>query len=150
MRRTCLPAAPIKAPCTMFRNTTPKPLPNNTEIIQWQMVKTRIYSGYFYIITYIVACLRSALMVLKRKCNQGCTVPNLCCWATRKSYNVLFSYKSYAGHPGFNKFRALGSLQFFLEHSWGLQKHDKLTTFFLHIPVTFPLPKSLFIFPSIC
>ena len=29
--RTCLPAAPIKAPCTMFRNTTPKPLPNNTE-----------------------------------------------------------------------------------------------------------------------
>ena len=31
MRRTCLPAAPIKAPCTMFRNTTPKPLPNNTE-----------------------------------------------------------------------------------------------------------------------
>ena len=31
MRRTCLPAAPIKAPCTMFKNTTPKPLPNNTE-----------------------------------------------------------------------------------------------------------------------
>ena len=119
-------------------------------IIQWQMVKTRTYSGYFYIITYIVACLRSALMVLKRKCNQGCTVPNLCSWATRKSYNVLFSYKSYDGHPGLNKFRALGSLQFFLEHSWGLQKHDKLTTFFLHIPVTFPLPKSLFIFPSIC
>ena len=89
-------------------------------------------------------------MVLKRKCNQGCTVPNLCSWATRKSYDVLFSYKSYDGHPGFNKFRALGSLQFFLEHSWGLQKHDKLATFFLHIPVTFPLPKFLFIFPSIC
>ena len=31
MRRTCSPAAPIKAPCTMFRNTTPKPLPSNTE-----------------------------------------------------------------------------------------------------------------------
>ena len=87
-------------------------------------------------------------MVLKRKCNQGCTVPNLCSWATRKSYNVLFSYKSYDGHPGLNKFRALGSLQFFLEHSWGLQKHDKLTTFFLHIPVTFPLPKIIpFHFP---
>ena len=31
MRRTCSPAAAIKAPCTMFRNRTPKPLPNNTE-----------------------------------------------------------------------------------------------------------------------
>ena len=147
MRRTCSPAAPIKAPCTMFRNTTPKPLPNNTEnIIQWQMVKTRkscCYCGYFYNITYFVACLRSALMVLKRKWDQGCTMPNLCSWATRKSYNVFFSYKSYAGHPGFHKFRALGSLQFSLEHRWGLQKHDKLTTFFLHIPATFPLPKFL-------
>ena len=28
-----------------------------------------------------------------------------------------FSYKSYAGHPGFYSFRALGSLQFSLEHS---------------------------------
>jgi len=93
-------------------------------IIQWQMVKKRkscCYCGYFYNITYIVACLRSAPMVLKRKWDQSCTVPNLCSWATRKSYNVLFSYKSYAGHPGFHKFRAVGSLQLFLEHSWGLQ-----------------------------
>ena len=82
-------------------------------------------------------------MVLKRKWDQGCTMPNLCSWATGKSYNVLFSYKSYAGHPGFYKFRALGSLQFSLEHRWGLQKHDKLTTFFLHIPATFPLLKFL-------
>ena len=33
--------------------------------------------------------------------------------------NLCFSIesKSYAGHTGFHKFRALGSLQFFLEHS---------------------------------
>ena len=86
-------------------------------------------------------------MVLKRKWDQGCTVPNLCSRATRKSYNVLFSYKSFAGHPGFHKFRALGSLQFFLEHHSGLQKHDKLTTFFLHNRVTFPLPKIPLHFP---
>ena len=150
MRRTCLPAAPIKAPCTMFRNTTPKPLPNNTENntmtdgqnkdLQWILLQHHIHCSL------PKECSNGD----KKKCNQGCTVPNLCSWATRKSYNVLFSYKSYAGHPGFNKFRALGSLQFFLEHSWGLQKHDKLTSFFLHISVTFPLPKSLFIFPSIC
>ena len=36
-------------------------------------------------------------------------------WATGKS--SIFSYKSYAGHPGFYRFRALDSLQFFLEHS---------------------------------
>ena len=30
-----------------------------------------------------------------------------------------FSYKSYAGHSGFYRFRALGSLQFSLEHSLG-------------------------------
>ena len=36
-------------------------------------------------------------------------------WATGKSF--IFSYKSYAGHPGFYRFRALDSLQFFLEHS---------------------------------
>ena len=41
--------------------------------------------------------------------------PNFCPWATRKSY--FFQNKSYAVHPGFHKFRALGSLQFFLEHS---------------------------------
>ena len=33
-------------------------------------------------------------MVLKKKWDQGCTVPNLCSWATRKSYIVLSSYKS--------------------------------------------------------
>ena len=38
-------------------------------------------------------------------------VPNFCSWASRKSY------KSYAGHLGFYRFRALGSLQFFLEQS---------------------------------
>ena len=30
---------------------------------------------------------------------------------------TVFSYKSYAGYPGFYKLRALGSLQFSLEHS---------------------------------
>ena len=30
---------------------------------------------------------------------------------------LVFAYKSYAGHPGFYRFRALGSLQFFLELS---------------------------------
>ena len=117
-------------------------------IIQWQMVKTRIYSGYFYIITYIVACLRSALMVLKRKWDQGCTVPNLCSWATRKYYNVLFSYKSYAGHPGFHKFSALGSLQFFFNRApLGIAKtwwaHNLLSSHpcyisFAKIPFHFP------------
>ena len=34
--------------------------------------------------------------------------PNFCPWATSKSY---------AGHPRFYSFRALGSLQFSLEHS---------------------------------
>ena len=38
-------------------------------------------------------------------------VPNFCSWASRKSY------KSYAGHLGFYRFRALSSLQFFLEQS---------------------------------
>ena len=56
-------------------------------------------------------------MVIKRKWDQGCTVPNLCSRATRKYYNVLFSYKSYAEHPGFHKFSALGSLQFFFNRA---------------------------------
>ena len=41
---------------------------------------------------------------------------------------VVFSYKSYAGHPGFHGFRALVSLQFSLEHSlagvFNLQLYD--------------------------
>ena len=127
MRRTCSPAVPIKAPCTMFRNTTPKPLPNNTENNTMTDGQNKDLLRYFYNITYIEACPWSALMVLKRKSDQGCSVPNLCSWPTRKSYNVLFSYQSCAEHPGFHKFRALGSRQFFLEHSWGLQKHDELT-----------------------
>ena len=40
-------------------------------------------------------------------------VPNLCPWVTRKLLD--FSYKS--RHPRFYNFRALGSLQFSLEHS---------------------------------
>lgn len=92
MRRTCSPAAPIKAPCTMFRNTTPKPLPNNTENNTMTDGQNKDLLRYFYNITYIEACPWSALMVLKRKSDQGCSVPNLCSWATRKSYNVLFSY----------------------------------------------------------
>ena len=38
-------------------------------------------------------------------------VPIFCSWVTS------FSYKSYAGHPRFNSFRTLGSLQFSFEHS---------------------------------
>ena len=41
--------------------------------------------------------------------------PYFCSWATQES--ILISYKAYAGHPGFDSFRALGSLQFFLKHS---------------------------------
>ena len=37
---------------------------------------------------------------------------NFCSGATRKS--MSFPQKSYAGHPEFHRFRALGSLQFFL------------------------------------
>ena len=43
--------------------------------------------------------------------------PNFCSWATRKSH---FFIQSYAGHPWFYSFRALGSLQFSLEHSLAL------------------------------
>ena len=45
--------------------------------------------------------------------------PNFCSRAIRKSF--FFSNKSYAGHPRFYSFGALGSLQFFLEHSRLLQ-----------------------------
>ena len=41
--------------------------------------------------------------------------PNFCSWATRKSQ--IFHTNHYAGHPGFYRFRALGSLLFSLEHS---------------------------------
>ena len=41
--------------------------------------------------------------------------PNFCPQATRKS--LVFSFKSYAGHPKFYRFKVLGSLQFSLEHS---------------------------------
>ena len=41
--------------------------------------------------------------------------PNYCSRAIRKSF--FFSNKSYAGHPRFYSFGALGSLQFSLEHS---------------------------------
>ena len=40
--------------------------------------------------------------------------PNFCSWATRV---LVFPYKSYAGQPRIYSFRALGSLQFSLEHS---------------------------------
>ena len=30
---------------------------------------------------------------------------------------LAFSYKSYAGHPGFQRFRELGSIEFFLDYS---------------------------------
>ena len=32
---------------------------------------------------------------------------------------LVFVYKSYAEHPGFHRFRAWGSLKFFIEHSLG-------------------------------
>ena len=48
----------------------------------------------------------------------GPLVPNFCSPVTRKSF---FSYK-YTGHPGFHSFRALGSLQFSLEHSLGINE----------------------------
>ena len=41
-------------------------------------------------------------------------VPNFYTWATRKSF---FGNKSFAGYPRFFRFRVLGSLQFFLQHS---------------------------------
>ena len=40
--------------------------------------------------------------------------PNFCSWPTRV---LVFPYKSYAGQPRIYSFRALGSLQFYLEHS---------------------------------
>ena len=58
---------------------------------------------------------------------QGCALPapswpvvlNYCSGATRK----FFSQKSCAGHPGFHGSRALGSFQFFLEHSLATSKN---------------------------
>ena len=41
-------------------------------------------------------------------------VPNFCPWATRKSY---FYCTKHAGHPWFYRLRALGFLQFPLEHN---------------------------------
>ena len=34
-----------------------------------------------------------------------------------ENLSFFFSEKAYAGHPGFHRFRALGSLQFLLEYS---------------------------------
>ena len=40
----------------------------------------------------------------------------------------VFSQKSYAGHPGFPRFGAVGSIQFFLQHSLGFQSYMNFTT----------------------
>ena len=62
---------------------------------------------------------------------QGCALaepsgPWRLTFALGRLENLTSSYKSYAGHPGFHSFRALGSLQFSLEHSvgppWGERK----------------------------
>ena len=56
---------------------------------------------------------------------QGCALaepggPWLLTFALGRLENL--SYKSYAGHPRFYSFRALGSLQFSLDHSLDMKK----------------------------
>ena len=46
---------------------------------------------------------------------QWSLVPNFCSCSTRKSY--FFHTNSYTGHSRFYSFRALGAIQFSLEHS---------------------------------
>ena len=53
---------------------------------------------------------------------QGCALaepgsPWCLTFAVGRLENLRISYKSYAEHPGFYRFRALGSLQFSLQHS---------------------------------
>ena len=53
---------------------------------------------------------------------QGCALvepggPWRVTFALGRLENLRFSYKSYPGRPGFYRFRALGFLQFSLEHS---------------------------------
>ena len=63
--------------------------------------------------------------VLMKNGNQGCAQakpgdpwrPTFALMQLEKL--IVFSCKSYAGYPGFYRFRAHGLLQFFLEHSLG-------------------------------
>ena len=60
---------------------------------------------------------------------------------------MYFSHTNHTlGTLDFTSLEHLAPFNFFLEHHWGLQKHDELTTFFLHIPVTFPFTKNSFSF----
>ena len=44
---------------------------------------------------------------------------------------LVFSYKSFTGYPGFYRFRALGSLQFSLEHSLVPHLRPTFTKFYV-------------------
>ena len=57
--------------------------------------------------------------------------PNFCSRATRKSQ--IFHTNHMLGYPGFYRFRALGSLQFSLEHSLGMI--DRFKDFLVEYPV---------------
>ena len=60
---------------------------------------------------------------------QWALVTNFCSQATRKSYFLL--EKAHAGHPGYFRFRALGSLQFFLEYSLGMETENAIVSLLL-------------------
>ena len=64
--------------------------------------------------------------------NQGCAPaepgsPWYLTFDLRRLESLRFSHKSFVGHPRFHSFRALGSLQFSLEHS--LVKYKKCTKY---------------------
>ena len=66
--------------------------------------------------------------------NQGCALAEtggpLCLTfpTGRLEYLTFFMkyYNSYTGQPGFHRFRSLGSLQFFSEHSFVKEKNSQL------------------------
>ena len=62
---------------------------------------------------------------------QGCAQAELSglwrlTFALGRLENLIFFIQSYAGHPRFYSFRALGSLQFSLEHSLEMQQLFRL------------------------
>ena len=61
-------------------------------------------------------------IMYRRNSVQGCALavlggPWRLTFAPGRLGNLVFSYKSYAGHPRFYSSRAMGFLQFSLEHS---------------------------------
>ena len=84
-------------------------------------------------VTGLKLCATTLNNMQQHATGQGCALHflvahsalNFCSWVTRKSYFLHNIYATHRGHPGFYRFRAQGSLQFFFEH--GLARVCQLT-----------------------